>query len=188
MRTPKIYLDPLGDRFSFEDRADSKRGGEKYYKPVGWIRYGLDIKKIYPNVSKWLAKDGNADEWAVAYHGFKSNPLKSALYSKLFDKDSKLNPNFEMSNNLNFVKVKDVNKRSSTFNNSCGLGIFCSPKPDSAGEKTAVFILNDVKYKMLLQCRVNPTRIKIPQNSSDLYIISSNEHIRPYGILIKEVQ
>lgn len=70
--TPKSLLEPLGDRFEFRQTSpDLKRGGEIYYKPVGWVRYGLKINKIYPELGKWLAKDGNPDEWCVVYHGMK---------------------------------------------------------------------------------------------------------------------
>lgn len=183
---PQVYLDPIGDRFNFKTEQ-SKRGGESYDKPVGWIRYGLKIKSLYPDVSKWLSKDGNPDEWAVAYQGFKSNPLKSELYQKLFDKNNKFNPHFDPSCNLKFVKVKDINKKSSNFNNECGMGIFCSPLVKSAEEITACFTVGNNKYKMLLQCRVNPVKIRIPQTNPSLYIINVTDHIRPYGLLIKKV-
>lgn len=177
----------MGDRFNFEN-VEKKRGNEIYYPPVGWIRYGLNVKSIYTDLNKWLAKDGNPDEWAVCYHGFKSNPLRSYLYYKLCDKNGKLNPFFENSKNLKLVNVIDVNSKSLGFNTSCGIGIFCSPSAEKCEQHTATFVLNDIKYKMILQCRVNPQRIRIPKIDSSLFIINASNHIRPYGILIKEVE
>jgi len=99
----------------------------------------------------------------------------------------KLNPYFEASKNLKFANVVDVNPKSLRFNTECGLGVFCSKSPENAEEKTAIFTLNNVRYKMLLQCRVNPERIRIPKIDTSIYIINNSHNIRPYGILIKEI-
>jgi hypothetical protein len=187
---PKVLLDPIGDRFNFDhhiDKNDLKRGGHVYYPPIGWTRYGINIKLLFPDINKWLSKDGNKDEWAVAYHGFKQNPMRSNLYYKLFDKTNQFKPNFIPSKNLGFANEKDSNKNSETFNSPIGLGIICSSKPETAEQHTVCFTLNKIKYKMLLQLRVNPTKIKIPPKMNDVYILSNSEHIRPYGILIKEI-
>jgi len=179
-----MLLDANGDRYSFE-KTEKTRGSETYMPPVGWLRYGLKVKNIYPDMNKWLGKDGNADEWAVCYHGFKSNPIRTDLYHKLCDKNGKLSPHLEPSKNLKFSNHIDVNSKSLGFNSACGLGIFCSQSPVKAEEKTTIFSFNSNRYKMLLQCRVKPDKIRIPKIDTSLYII--NDQIRPYGILIKEL-
>jgi hypothetical protein len=121
----------------------------------------------------------------VCYHGFRSNPLNSNLFYNLFDKDKKFNPHFEPSNNISFSNQIDIN--SPQKNQTCGIGTLCSPDPISSEEQTVSFSLNGVKYKLMLQCRVNPSKIKIPKNNKEIVIINSSEHIRPYGILIKEI-
>jgi hypothetical protein len=60
---PVMLLDADGDKFDFEPDDNLKRGGYKYIRAVGWVRYGLNIKKVYKDISKWLGKDGNPDEW-----------------------------------------------------------------------------------------------------------------------------
>ena len=71
LRKPKCLLDPLGDRFEFVKHSQQQmRGSMPYYPPVGWTRYGLNIKILYPNIGQWLTKDGNTKEWAVGYRGF----------------------------------------------------------------------------------------------------------------------
>ena len=71
LRKPKSLLDPMGDRFEFQKHSQQQmRGNMPYSPPVGWIRYGINIKLLYPNLGEWLAKDGNAKEWAVGYRGF----------------------------------------------------------------------------------------------------------------------
>ncbi len=185
---PKILLDPLGDRLSFKSRKNLTRGGEKYYPPCdGWVRYGLDVKSLYSDVSEWLSNDGNSEEWCVGYHGFKSSQLKLGLMSKLFDKTLSYHPRFTHSRKTIYENEKDVNKKSTLFGKPCGKGIFCSQKPELAEENTSCFTLNDVKYKLLLQCRIDPTKMRIPQSNTDIYIISSAEDVRPYGLLIKEI-
>ena len=123
----------------------------------------------------------------MGYHGFKSNQLKLALLSKLFDKTLAFHPKFTQSKKTIYENEKDINKKSPLFGKPCGKGIFCSQKPELAEENTSSFILNDVKYKLLLQCRIDPTKIRIPQSNTDLYIINSPENVRPYGLLIKEI-
>ncbi|CAF0706556.1 unnamed protein product [Brachionus calyciflorus] len=185
---PNILLDPVGDRGVFLNNSNLKRGGESYYPPVGWIRYGLNVKLIFNNNTKWLAKDGNKDEWAVVYNGFKNNPMKIELNQKLIDPfNRKFKPQLKKSNNLEFTNTMDVNPNSDGFNKSCDIGIICSAKPEIAEMKTDTFVLNNKKYKMLLQCRANPTKIRIPQTNKELRIINSPVFIRPYGILLKEI-
>ena len=184
---PKVYLDPAGDRFNFEQKENLTRGNRTYYPPIGWIRYGLKVTSIYPDCSKWLSKDGNRNEWPVAYQGFKLNPLRGSLIKKLFDKDGKFNPQLEKSKNMKFLKEIDMNPASLEHKQPIGIGIFCSEKPEIAENNTNLFIFNEIKYKMLLQCRVDPQRIRIPKSDKDLFIINQHIHIRPYGILIKEI-
>lgn len=184
---PKIILDPLGDRLLYENKKNSKRGAEIYYPPNGWIRYGLKVSLIFKNLS-WLTKDGNSNEWAVVYSGFKGSPLKTELSQKLIDPMSgKFRPHLKNSNNLDFSNVKDINPKSENCNKPCGIGIICSAKPNIAESKTTTFSLNGTKYKMLLQCRGDPVKMRIPQSNQELRIFNSPDHVRPYGILIKQI-
>ena len=187
LRKPKSLLDPAGDRFEFALKNDLKRGNQPYYQPIGWIRYGLNIKLLYPNIAEWLSKDGNAKEWAVGYHGFIVNPLKAGLFNKLFDRNKKFKPTLAPSRSLKFANDKDTNKASLGFDKTCDMGILLSPKAELAEAKTVTFSLNNIKYKMLLQCRIDPAYLRIPANNTNLYIVNTTEHIRPYGLLVKEV-
>lgn len=83
--SPVVLLEPAGDRFQFLARSNLVRGGEPYFPPLGWLRYGLKISKVHKDIDIWLSKDGNPEEWAVVYYGFKTNPLRNVLYQRLFD-------------------------------------------------------------------------------------------------------
>ncbi len=182
--SPRSLLYPPGDNFEFKNEVLT-RGGEPYHQPVGWIRYALNVSFAYKDTNKWCSNDGNPDEWAVVYHGFKISPLK-LLHSRLLDKNSKFNPSFTPSDNLRFATDLDINKRSTGYNQQCGLGVLTSPKAELAQSHTVPFMVNDVKYKMLLQCRANPTKLRIPKSNTNIRIINSGEDIRPYGILLKK--
>lgn len=183
---PKVCLYPVGDRFIISNTPE-KRGGMVYMRPVGWIRYGLKIKICYPDLKTWLTSDGSPNEWAVAYQGFKISPIRS-LATRLIDKTGKLNPNLPISKQTKYAKHEDINPRSLRHGEECNLGVICSPNPSEAEKYTPEFIVDNKKYKMLLQCRVNPRRVRIPRNTKDLFVINNPVNIRPYGILIKELQ
>ena len=86
LRKPKCLLDPLGDRFEFVKHSQQQmRGNMPYNPPIGWTRYGLNIKMLYPSIDEWLAKDSNAKEWAVGYRGF---AVKLRFLKKLENKNN----------------------------------------------------------------------------------------------------
>ncbi len=183
---PKSILYPLADRFYTQEKNE-KRGGMIYMKPNGWIRFGLKVNSCYPDCKIWLTKDGNPNEWAVAYVGFKVSPLRS-LKRRLFDSsDAFLNPTLENSKQMTYVKIEDVNPNSLQLGEPCNIGIICTPNSIEAEKHTTQFIVDNKKYKMILQCRVNPRKVRIPKGTKDLYIINNQVNIRTYGILLKEV-
>lgn len=130
----------------------------------------------------WLAKDGNPNEWVVAYHG-----LRTARYlqSVLFGEDKKFSPKFKAGMGQKFKGSKDLNKKSDNFGKPSGFGTYFSANVTTAQHYTHTYRINDIKYKALLQCRINPANLRKPENSNGTYIVPNSEDIRPYGILIK---
>jgi hypothetical protein len=65
------YFDPKGDKdFSVLNPQGKKRGSFPYYPPYLFKRFGLNVSGRYDNGNdRWLEKNGNPGEWAVAYHG-----------------------------------------------------------------------------------------------------------------------
>jgi len=113
--------------------------------------------------------------------------MKTSLFKKLFDAQKKFNPTLTNSLNQAHVNEKDINKASVNFEKTCGQGVFLSPKVELIEPRTCVFKLNNIKYKMLLQCRIDPTHLSIPKSDPNLYIVKDAKYVRPYGILIKEI-
>jgi hypothetical protein len=160
-----------------------KRGGQPYAPPAGWVRFGMNVRGKYGD-DKWLGFKNIPGEWCVAYHGTKRPFMKSAMESPLHSGDR----------------------------NGCGRGIYCSPDP-AVAEKYALVAIVDTqtgskKYKYMFMCRVNPSSIHIctatpcQQAQDPEYTLhmarvrgfwfvncqnQNYQHIRQYGILIKEV-
>ena len=66
-RNPKDWPEPL-----------QTRGGMPYHPPThNWVGYGLKVWGQYDNGNNdWIAMDGNANEWAIAYHGTETKAVK----------------------------------------------------------------------------------------------------------------
>jgi hypothetical protein len=132
----------------------------------------------------WIGDSNGPGEWALVYHGTKSRSLRSITKTPL-----KTGPR-----------------------NLYGKGIYCSPNPSEAeGYADVLDIQTDAgirQYKFMIVCRVNVsnvhrcTAIPCPHaqdrnytvhitSDPDIWIANCEndgyEHIRPYGILVKEV-
>ena len=71
------FLDNRGNRI--EGWAEEeKRGGYKYYPPLEWIGFGINIYDKYDNNS-WASSDNNKNEWPVAYHDADRNQSSNNL-------------------------------------------------------------------------------------------------------------
>lgn len=66
-------FDVNGD-INFGHGSLSTRGGMPYHQPSRpWERKGLKVVDKYDNRNvDWLAMNGNQNEWAVAFHGFRN--------------------------------------------------------------------------------------------------------------------
>jgi len=68
---PADALDPSTDQ-DFTDEEDYGEagtvGGQGYYPPYGWKRYGFKVTGLY-NSEVWKETEGGPGEWAVVYHG-----------------------------------------------------------------------------------------------------------------------
>ena len=78
-------VDPTlkGFRLTFYDQP-IKYGGDPYYCPYGWRRYGIDVGLTPNQFSE------NFNEWRVAYHGTKREYLLSILQSGIRTSDNGL--------------------------------------------------------------------------------------------------
>ncbi|KAA0711888.1 hypothetical protein E1301_Tti013490 [Triplophysa tibetana] len=166
-----------------ESDPASKRGNETYVRPYGWKRYGLMIRDKYPDGNAWLGthglrNDSEPFEWPVSYHGTSLEAAKG-----IFGTHYKVGAN-----------------------NEHGRGIYSTPKIEVAEdyaktvERKFKSKTNGKIYSVAIQNRINPKKrvittnedywlVPIPEGTSDegeREIVESS--IRPYGLLLKEVQ
>ena len=139
------------------------RGGEIYYPPVGWHRYGLRVFNKYDNQNNdWLSYDNRKGEWCISYSGLSGFTNKNQSLEN--DNDIK-NPGQKIGN-----------------------GVFTWFKPELINNYTESIDVNGINYKMALMLRVNPKKIRIPQSDQNVWVVNGNpDEIRPYGILLKKV-
>ena len=119
-------LDERGNRDPSEwPSSTEKRGGKNYYPPdSNWVGYGLKVLDQYDNGNNdWIAMDGNANEWAVAYHGTTIKAVKPIceVNGKFFStiKEGAIGQ-----------KCKDflnANDKSKSLYKICGEGAYASP-------------------------------------------------------------
>ena len=74
-------------------------------------------------------------------------------------------------------------------------GVYFSPFIEVAEKYTNSFEFDGEEWLMAIQCKVNPSKIKIPKKESELgckarrndyWVINNSHDIRPYRILIKK--
>ena len=185
--SPKI-LDPLGDRYS--DWGENEiRGGEKYIPPgKGWIGIGLNVLGKYDNGdNSWLDYRNRNGEFAIAYLGF--NNFKNEKQQIISDNNIAQNI-IQLQKEKLYKNEKDIRDKTffNIFRRNCGDGICLFQNPDYAEFSAGILEINKFKIKILLMCRVNPKKIRQPENHNYCWILNpTSDEIRPYRILIKKI-
>jgi len=161
------------------------RGGLPYYQPKGWIRIGLRVSGKYGDNDRWLAMDGNQDEWAVGFHGLTDISKTNLIVNgNLISKDDW---------NHGCQSYKNINMNTNNLYPLCGKGVYFGDKIQVCENNgyTGSCTFAGKKVKLAFQCRLNPKEIRITHYSpSQAYIVPNQrndnyDNIRPYGILLK---
>uniref|UniRef100_UPI0037E9368A uncharacterized protein n=1 Tax=Semicossyphus pulcher TaxID=241346 RepID=UPI0037E9368A len=168
------------DFTNLSDSSQCMRGDELYKRPIGWYRIALKVKGKYPDGDTWLGdkrwrSHSVPGEWPVSYHG---TSLKGAT--------GIIRSNYNAGDRAMY-----------------GRGIYSTPDIHVAEReeyaKTFTSKTTGKRYKVILQNRINPEKraicsrldywlIRVPKGASaekERDIVESS--IRPYGILIKEL-
>lgn len=163
IRLNRSMLDLQGNNKSDQNWGYNEiRGGEDYYPPEGWERYGLRVINKYDNENNdWLSYDNRDGEWCISYSGL-SGFIK----------------------NQNLENNKDIKHPEKKVGN----GVYTWFKPEFLNSNAEVININGINYKMGLMLRINPKKIRIPQNDQNVWVVNGNpDEIRPYGILLKKL-
>ena len=173
-------LDSKGDKWQNWSQ-NSLRGGEKYIPPNGWNGIGLNIENIYEN-NNWLSNKNIEGEFAVAYLGI-GNILDDK--EQLIEDLNKYSIDIKkmMSQKL-YADEKDIRHN----NDICGDGVCLFQNPEYAENSAGIVDVCGFRIKIILMCRVNPKKIRQPENFPECWILNPiPEEIRPYRILIKKI-
>ena len=183
LQISKDVLDAQGDRKDGWG-IDEMRGGEKYIPPIkGWYGIGLKVLNQYDNGNNdWLDYNNNEDEFSIAYLGinnFLNNKEKIVEDLNKFSKDIN-----KMVVEKLYQNENDLRKNG----NKCGDGICLFQNPDYAENSAGIIDIYGYRIKIILMCRVNPKKIRQPQNFPDCWILNPTpDEIRPYRILFKKI-
>jgi hypothetical protein len=188
---PPSLFDKKGDlRYCNEEPVKLTRGKWDYYTPFrGWIRYGLNIEKFGNSGAQWLACNGAAGEWAVGFHGIRRDVLE--VLKRIAFEGFKV---FGGKHSEWGVNSKDIGPNASLFKEkTCGKGIFLTPKMKHLTDNIEhCRLIKPIQYnkhyyiEVVLQCRIQPKKIRIPECSkNEYYIVNDPEYARPYGLLVR---
>ena len=174
------YLDKKGNTIFYYNPEDSRRGGEKYAVPVGWMGFGIEVTERYHD-EDWLASDGRPGEWAVAYHGFgcrmQSTQIKSIIKTIIHD-------NLKPGSGQACAGYEDIRHKGQ----KCGTGVYVTPDINIAFGYAGFITLGTKSYKLVIMVRVNPSSIRAPSTQKDYWIVDGKaDQLRPYRLLIKEM-
>ena len=158
--------------------SQNYRGNLPYNPPYDYFGCALKVRGSYFWGDDTQLGHYNIDgEFAVAYHGIRSNldAVKGIMNSYL-----KAGANQYCRNDDDMLHP----------GKKCGKDVYATPNIKVAEEYTegfGVFELNKT-YRIVLQCRVNPKKIRQSASKPEYWILKGNgKEIRPYRILIKEV-
>ena len=182
-------LDPKGNRFSGWG-INETRGGENYIPPLNnWRGFGIKVSGMYDNGNDdWLNYENKKGEFAIAYMGINnylgetkemishiqeySTDIKNLIKNKLYRNDSNIRNNGIFSFLFKYRK--------------CGDGVCLFQNPEYAENSAGIINVCGYQIKVILMCRVNPEKIRQPENFEDCWILNPTpDEIRPYRILIK---
>ena len=178
--SPGIFDSNFNKYYDNINQVAQKRGGEDYISPLKWTAYGINVLGKYDfGDNKWLSNDGDAGEFAVAYYGINNLNLNNI---QMMRNIMSLMGNLESGKTF----VEDINLRNP--GQKCMSGAYFYKNPSFAENSSEKINIGGFEYKIMFMCRVNPSKIRQPQNFPDCWILSPTpDEIRPYKILIKKI-
>ena len=156
---PTDFLHPqFNYTFADRDTETFTRGGRPYYRPVGSLRFALNVNgRFKDGNNSWLGTGDDA--WPVSYHG---------SLSSFFD----------------FVSAE---VRAAGVESVTGLPTAVDPEVAWRHARQFI-ATDGNSYRLIFQHRVHPQHMREVQGPSGaiFFIVEHQEYIRPYGICIRE--
>ena len=194
VRVHPLLCRPCFDIADFDARGDRTFDGSTtfpigppertrvYEQPNGWIRYGLKVLDRFAD-NTWLHPFQDPGNWYRAYHGTR-NAAQEDFGKPGIGGDDRNYASVDAM--LNIGKGGFRPARIAAY----GAGVYCSPHPKFIENNYAATVSIDTQdgrktYKCMLQVATFPYGVN--EATSDIWVVPKPEHIRAYGILIKDV-
>ncbi len=179
-RLSENIFDQNFHKFYAKKLFNQRRGGEEYIQPLNWMAYGINISGKYDfGDNTWLGNNNEEGEFAVAYYGI----------NNLFHHNIQMIQNImSFMGNLESGKtfMDEINIRKP--GEKCMSGAYFYKNPEIAENSSEIINIGGFDYKIMFMCRINPKKIRQPENFPELWILSPTpDEIRPYKILIKKI-
>ncbi|CAB9510326.1 expressed unknown protein [Seminavis robusta] len=187
-------FDPLGNK-SFVREGQSFQVGpsgfQKMYKqPQGWTRFGLKVRTEDPQGDRWLHPFQDPGNWWRAFHGTSN----AGRYMAGVDRQD---PTQMADAAMDAAAHIYTGGFHTAHQAAYGPGVYCSPDPAwlARSRHVAIVGLNiqghsqPKQFKCMLQVAVLPGSDTLETRnvySDYIWCVKQPDHIRPYGILVKE--
>ena len=157
-----------------------RRGGEEYLSPFSWTAYGINIVNKYDfGDNKWLGNNNGRGEFAVAYYG-----INNIAHNNLNMIQNIMSLMGNLESGRTFMNVNNSRRPGQ----KCETGAYFYRNPNYAENSSETINIGGFEYKIMFMCRVNPSKIRQPENFQDCWILSPTpDEVRPYKILIKKI-
>ena len=172
----QAILEPQFDMRPCDWPKVSYRGMEKYYPPYNYMGFGLKVLDTYDNGDNtWIGHCNQEGEFAVAYHGIRSD---IGVIRQI------LNSHLKAGKNQAYEDDEDLKTGQ-----RCGRGVYVTPLIDVAEKYTKIFYVEEFNksFRIAFQCRVDTKKIRQPKTKPEYWILNGNgQEIRPYRLLVKQ--
>jgi hypothetical protein len=178
--SPEFFDNKFNKSIDSWNKNNNKRGGEKYFPPIGWKGFALKVLNKFDNGDNtWLGNEGKEGEWAIGYHGIgKGNEFKKLMNIILNNLKNGPCQLYKSAPN-----IRDKNKGLS------GVGVYLTADIKEAENYAAKIKLGhrNKDFQFIIMCRVKPDSIRVPLGYRLNWIVDGNyDCLRPYRILVKE--
>ena len=177
--SPSIF-DQRYHKFYNFPKNNLRRGGEQYIQPLSWAAYGINVQGKYDfGDNTWLGNKNKNGEFAVAYYG-----INNLFNQNMNNIQSLLSLMGNQETGRTFININNLRNPGQT----CQTGAYFYKNPNHAENSSDAINIGGYQYKIMFMCRVNPSRIRQPENFKDCWILSpTSDEVRPYKILIKQI-
>lgn len=173
----------LEPQYNFDFRTSDlpkqlSRGNHCYYLPIGWYRFGINVKTKYGDDRNWLSYINARGEWSVAFLG--TSPVA-------IDSNTK---GGELLTNVTRTDQMKIEAIQSSDDEVDSPGLYVTTHCTNGADRYAIpFHVENEQFQIVFQCRIEPLKFTIHKGfvkTGDVWRIVDARAIRPYGILVRK--